>query len=153
MPETHRITGAPERKLSFSNWLKALLLSPGILFCAAYLALYLLTNVYLDRELKADIAEACVSMSGNRYSLSIERLSANPDLRSVRIENLELLPTGLPAGTPVGERIVIPERLISHIDLCDLFFSRKTAKRAAETISRSILGIDGGNFSGQLSGP
>lgn len=143
MPETHRITGAPGENLSFPNWLKALLLSPGILFCAAYLAVYLLTNVYLERELKTDIAESCSTASGNRYSLSIDHLSAGLDFRSVRLENLELFPTKQPAGGIVPERIVIPELLVDKLDLCNLLFSRKTAEQAAGTISRSILDVDG----------
>ncbi len=139
VPEEHRMTEAPERNLRPGNWLKALLLSPGPLFCTGYLVMYVLTNLHLNGILKEKVAAAVETATGHRYDLSIERLSAGFALDSVTLERLDIVPVGGPPGKRVSESVRIRELRVRHLDLSTLLFSRETAARSTLEISRHIL--------------
>lgn len=130
----------PERKLTFVNWLKALALSPGILFSAGYLAMYLLTNAYLNNEFKDTILQEIESATENRYTFSVEHLRAGIDLRSVTLKNLELRSVKKQHEGENNSNISIRNLYIKeHINLCNLLFSKQCVERSTREISRQIL--------------
>ena len=148
------MTKAPEQNLSPGNWLKALLLSPGPLFCAGYLVMYMLTNLHLNGILKEEVATAVETATGHRYDLFIERLSAGFALDSVTLERLEIVPVDGPLGQRPAESVRIRELRVRHLDLSNLLFSRETAVRSTREISRHILDSNREQLlSARISGP
>jgi hypothetical protein len=47
------------------NWCKALMLSPGVLFPAAYLLVYTSTNIYLNADFKKNLARSVKQTTGS----------------------------------------------------------------------------------------
>lgn len=133
------VTTDPDRKITFTRWLKALTLSPGILFSAGYLVIYLLTNSYLNRELKEEISQAIEIATDNRYTLSIEHLRAGLDLHSVTLRHLELIPVKKQHQIATSSSVSIRQLCVEQINLCNLLFSKQTAERSTREISRRIL--------------
>lgn len=95
--------------LTFANWLKALLLSPGTMFSAGYLVLFLLTNSYLDNTIKKCIGN--LQQVYRPYMAAIgcidqERLYA--ELHYPEAAQLHSLKTAIPsfcsAGTDPDQR-------------------------------------------------
>ena len=129
----------PDRKITFTNWLKALALSPGILFPTGYLVIYFLTNSYLNREFKENISLAIEAATDNRYTLSIEHLRAGLDLHSVTLQHLELNPVEKQHQTASGNSVSIRQLCVEPINLCNLLFSKQTAERSTRKISQRIL--------------
>jgi|WetSurMetagenome_2_1015567.scaffolds.fasta_scaffold1265843_1 hypothetical protein len=82
---------APSRcdKRFLSNWLKAFMVSPGVLFPAAYLMLYLLLSLFLDTGFKEEICRAYGNASGNSRHLSIGSVKAGFDLCSITLQDIE----------------------------------------------------------------
>ena len=137
--EKRHMTETPERKLRPGNWLKALLLSPGPLFCAGYFLLYALTNIHLNGIVKEEVAATVEIATGHRYDLSIERLNAGFAFNSVTLEHLEIVPVDRPLEKRAAGSVRIRELHVRHLDLSNLLFSRETAARSTLKISRHIL--------------
>ena len=143
MQTKHPETYDQSRKITVDKWLKALALSPGILFTAGYLVIYLLTNAYLNRELKVSISEAIGSATENRYTLSIEQLRAGLDLHSVTVQYLELTPVmKTQHHAAANGSVSIRELCIDDLDLCNLLFSKESAEHSTREISRLILAAE-----------
>jgi hypothetical protein len=88
---------APSRcdKRFISNWLKACMVSPGVLFPAAYLMLYLLVSIFLETGFKKEICRAYGNASGNSRHLSIGSVKAGLDLCSVTLHDIESRPSNV----------------------------------------------------------
>lgn len=132
-------TAHSERNITLVNWLKALTLSPGILFSAGYLAIYIMTNVYLNSEIKGTILQEVETATENRYTFSIERLHAGIDLHSVTLQNLEFKPVKKQYQEENTCQASIPNLCVEQLNLCNLLFSRQTAEHSTREISRQIL--------------
>jgi len=129
----------PGRKITVANWLKALALSPGILFSTGYLLIYLLTNAHLNSEIKQTVSRTVEAASDNHYALSIEHLRAGLDLHSVTLEDLGLTPTNRNLPEKTENCFSVRELCLDDINLCNLLFSKKATERSTREISRRIL--------------
>jgi len=129
----------PGRKITIANWLKALALSPGILFSTGYLLIYLLTNSYLNSEFKKTISRTVEAASDNHYALTIEHLRAGFDLQSVTLEDLGLTPASQDLPETAENCFSIRELCLDDINLCNLLFSKKAMERSTKEISKRIL--------------
>ncbi|NEX14001.1 MAG: hypothetical protein C1941_04815 [Prosthecochloris sp.] len=132
-------TTDPGRKITVANWLKALGLSPGILFSAGYLLIYLLTNSYLNSEFKKTISRTVEAASDNHYSLTIGHLRAGFDLHSLTLEDLGLTPADQDLPETAENCFSVRKLCLDDINLCNLLFSKKAMERSTREISRRIL--------------
>ena len=133
----------PENRITLFNWLKALMLSPGILFSTGYFIIYLLTNVYLNSEVKNTILREVEIATENRYTFSVDHLRAGIDLHSVTLWNLELRPVKKQFQSENnGNTVSIPNIRIKQINLCNLLISKQSLERSTKEISRQILDIN-----------
>ncbi|UZJ40523.1 hypothetical protein OO006_09145 [Prosthecochloris sp. SCSIO W1101] len=131
-----------EKTITFINWLKALALSPGVLFSAGYLVIYLLTNVYLNSALKNTILQEIETATENRYTISVEHLRAGIDLQSVTLRNLEFIPVKKQNRQEENSSLSLPNLHIEQVNLCNLLFSRQCVEHSTREISRHILCIN-----------
>jgi hypothetical protein len=122
------------------KWITALMLSPGVIFSAAYLVVWLLTNVYLDHTFKELLKRSFISATGRHYRLNIASLSSGPALDTITLKQLELIPLAV-AGSADEARSgrQIAEIEISCPDLGFLFFRPAAAKDSTQNISLEIL--------------
>jgi hypothetical protein len=123
------------------KWFKALMLSPGVLFPAGYLLLYLSTNIYLNDNYKKTLARYFNRATGNTRQLSIRSLKAGFVFDSVTLNNIELSST-----LPVREnekssesRTTIRCLKIAYPDLQKLLFSRTALQLSTKNICDKIL--------------
>ena len=122
------------------KWLTALMLSPGVIFTSAYLVVWLVTNLYLDKTFKDDLKRSFTSDAGLQYRLSIGSLRSGPDLNSLTLKRLELIPL----GNGENEKTKIPGLQIAELqvhcpDLCFFPFRPKEATRSVHQVSLEIL--------------
>lgn len=124
----------PKKKFLI-NWCKALILSPGVLFPAAYLLVYTSTNIYLNARFKTNLAQSVKQATGSAWEISIKSLSSDLILNSVTLNHIELTP----AGTLKHPAITIPTIEVNCPDLQALLFSPAKRLSSTEVISKKIL--------------
>ncbi len=130
-------------RITFVNWVKALMLSPGILFSTGYLIIYFLTSAYLNSGVKNTILREVETATGNRYVCSVDYLRAGIDLHSVTLRNIELRPVSQRFQSENNSTVVsIPNLCVEPINLCNLLISHQSAQRSTREISRQILGVN-----------
>ncbi len=129
--------------LTFANWLKALLLSPGTMFSAGYLVLFLLTNSYLDNTIKKNVSETFNRSTGHTWQLSVASIRSGYTLNSITLKQLSFIPSKRqsPPSAPL-EPILIKELQVPCTHLCTLFFNRKQAAQSIRVISAHLLKLN-----------
>uniref|UniRef100_Q3ATB0 Uncharacterized protein n=1 Tax=Chlorobium chlorochromatii (strain CaD3) TaxID=340177 RepID=Q3ATB0_CHLCH len=73
------------------NWLKALLLSPGMLFPATYLLLYFSTTLYLNTALKSEVIKTLMPMG----HISVRTVTTDMTLERITLHNVTLQPSAI----------------------------------------------------------
>ena len=126
------------------NWLKALILSPGVLFPAGYLLVYLSTNIFLNADFKKNIAQSVGQATGNTWQVSIKSLKSGLILDSVTLNDIELTPTGAPESNlqHPAHTITIPTLEIPCPNLEKLLFSHTERILSTKVICKKILADD-----------
>ncbi len=119
------------------NWLKALMLSPGVLFPAAYLLAYLSTNIYLNADFKKNLAQSVSQETGNTWQVSIKSLNSGFILDSVTLNHIELTPAETPACN--NQPITIPTLKIPCPELEKLMFSPSKRLESTQAMCKKIL--------------
>ncbi|MEI7825478.1 MAG: hypothetical protein WCI01_09265 [Chlorobiaceae bacterium] len=123
------------------NWLKALMLSPGMLFPAGYLLVYLSINIYLNADFKQNLAQSISKATGNTWQISIKSLKSGLVLNSVTLNQIELTPV---ASTEISRQksnhaITINTLEIPCPKLEKLLFSSKERLASTKTVCDKIL--------------
>jgi len=124
----------PQKKFLI-NWCKALILSPGVLFPAAYLLVYTSTNIYLNAQFKMNLAQSVKQATGSTWEISIKSLSSDLILDSVTLNHIELRAT----GAHEQSSITIPSIEVNCTDLQKLLFSPAKRISSTEAICEKIL--------------
>ena len=126
------------------NWLKALLLSPGVLFPAGYIFVYLSTNIFLNADFKKNLAQSVNQATGNTWQVSIKSLKSGLILDSVTLHDIELTPTGEPERHQqnFGHTITIQNLEIPCPNLEKLLFSPNERLLSTQVICKKILADD-----------
>ncbi len=75
-----------------ANWLKAFLVSPGVLFPAAYLFLFLSAGQFLNGNFKKELQETYALKTANSRRLSVRSLMLSTTLGSVTLHDIETGP-------------------------------------------------------------
>ncbi|TCD48624.1 hypothetical protein [Chlorobium sp. N1] len=124
----------PPNSSALGNWLKALALSPGVLFSAAYLTLHLAAALYLNTAFRAEVARAIEQETNLQFHAGL--LSAGPSLESVTLRNVELRSIHLGPGEPVRtlKTITLPLG-----DRGRRLFSRRTAEALERSVCNGII--------------
>jgi len=122
------------------KWLTALMLSPGMIFTLAYLLVWLSTNLYLDNTFKENLRRSFSSEAGLRYRLIVGSLRSGPDLNSLTIKKLELIPIGDGANERTKQTgLQIAELQVHCPDLCFFPFRPTEATLSVHNVSMEIL--------------
>ncbi|MEI8102222.1 MAG: hypothetical protein WCG61_01690 [Chlorobium sp.] len=124
-------------KKFFINWCKALMLSPGVLFPAAYLLVYTSTNIYLNAAFKHNLAHSVNQATGNTWNTSISSVTAGLILDSIKLNHVTLSPADTTAKN--SKRITLTTLEIPCNNLQLLLFSPSKRFSSTETISEKIL--------------
>lgn len=130
----------PERTFLI-NWVKALLLSPGILFPVAYLMVYLATGLYLNADFKMNLSRSINLETGNAWKISIKSLKPNLVLDSVTLNHIELTPTVQFQNNEPDtlHAITIKNLKIPWPGLEKILFSRNERISSTNTFCKKIL--------------
>ena len=123
------------------NWLKALMLSPGMLFPASYLLIYLSTNIYLNADFKKNLSRSIPQVTGNRWQISIKSLTSGLVLDSVTLNHIELTPVVRPQNSTqhATHAITITSLKIACPELQNILFSRKERLSSTQAVCEKIL--------------
>ncbi len=78
------------RKKFVLHWLMAFMLSPGVLFPAAYLFLYLSTNIYLNADFKTNLSKSVERATGNTWQTNISSIKPGWGFDSMTLNHVEL---------------------------------------------------------------
>lgn len=118
-------------KRFIANWMKAFMVSPGVLFPAAYLIIYLCASLFLNTVYKKELCRSYGIATGSSRNLSIGSLKAGIDLGSVTLSDIETVS----AISFPGKKATGPARSIHtmSITLCDTgnFFLSKSARQVS----------------------
>ncbi len=123
------------------NWLKALMLSPGMLFPASYLLIYLSTNIYLNTDFKQNLSRSITQVTGNTWQISINSLSSGLILDSVTLNHIELTPVVQSQNSTqqANHAFTIPSLKIAFPELQNILFSREERLSSTKTVCEKIL--------------
>jgi len=119
-----------------ATWLKAFMVSPGVLFPAAYLVLYLSVSAFLNTGFKKELCQSYSVATHDSRRLSIGSLKAGPDLCSVKITGIE--------STPAQASLNKGTRSIRTVDvnlsgIAGFMFSRSARELFIHEACRKIL--------------
>ncbi|ACF44016.1 hypothetical protein [Pelodictyon phaeoclathratiforme] len=131
-------------KIFVINWLKALMLSPGMLFPAAYFLIYLSTNIYLNADFKKNLSQAVNQASGNTLQISIKSLKSGLVLDSITLNQIEFTPiiqTGKKRQI-TNHPITIKKLEIESPEVEKLLFSRKKRLSSTKMLCDKILAAE-----------
>ncbi len=131
----------PSEKKLIIQWLKALILSPGILFCTGYLLLYLLTAHWLGVHFKDELLRSFTETTGNRRQLQIASLKTDFFLDTLTLTQIELSGAPSPSGArqTSGQPITISTMTITLPDLDTFLFSPATRQSSSRAVCEEIL--------------
>jgi hypothetical protein len=130
----------PHKKF-FKNWLKALMLSPGMLFPAGYILVYLSINTYLNADFKQNLSRSVGRATGNTWHISIKSLKPSLVLNSVTLNQIELTPVTNPKRNrqALNDAITINTLEIPCPELEKLLFSSTERLSSTKEICEKIL--------------
>ena len=129
------------RKNFLLNWLKAFMLSPGMLFPAGYLLLYLTTNIYLNADFKKNLTRSVRRVSGNTWNVSITSLKSGLVLDSVTLHHIELTKANMSESRAqvASPTIIINTLYIPYPNLQRLLFSSDERISSTSALCEKIL--------------
>ncbi|MBV5329240.1 MAG: hypothetical protein JZU65_16730 [Chlorobium sp.] len=134
------MTSGSSEKLSLFSWLKALLLSPGILFLFVYLAIYLSTTIYLNLDFKKNLLNSFSIPENNPYRITIGSINAGFVMDSVILHEVELSPAEPSCIDGTGEKtITISTLRVTCPGLEKLLFNPGMVKTSTGTLYNGIL--------------
>ncbi len=130
----------PKRKFII-NWLKAFAVSPGVLFPAAYLLLYLGTVIYLNTDYKKELIRSLNLAAGPSSRIELGQLHTCYRLDNISVDRIDIIDS---VTTP--ESVDRHETLISINSVSlpvrnveKLMFSTSDRKSSLDAICRLIL--------------
>jgi len=123
------------------NWLKAFMLSPGILFPAGYLLLYLSTNIYLNADFKKSLSLSVQRATGNRWHIHIKSLKTGWILNSVTLNEIEFTKAAMPEnrGQVANHSMTINTLEIPTPHLQQLLFSNADLMSSTNALCEKII--------------
>ncbi|MEI8033096.1 MAG: hypothetical protein WCH05_07120 [Chlorobiaceae bacterium] len=131
---------SPHKTFVF-NWIKALLLSPGLLFPAAYMVYYLSTNVYLNAGFKANLASSFTKATGNTQQISIRSLRSDISLDTITLDQIVVKERigNNKARSEGSAAITIKTLKIESPSLEKMLISNRAMLSSKETLCRNII--------------
>lgn len=123
------------------NWLKALILSPGVLFPTAYLLVYFSTNIYLDSDYKKNLTQSIIKATGHTLLVQIASVKSDLTFDSVTLREIELTPMDFRKKNKQNncDKVTISALEIQCPDLDKLLLSTNGRLLSTETICNKIL--------------
>lgn len=123
------------------NWLKALILSPGMLFPASYLLVYLSTNIYLNADFKQNLSRSITQATGNTWHINIKSVKSGLVLNTLTLDTVELtrIAGHNNSGQSTNHAITIKTLEIACPKLQNILFSHKERILSTKTICEKIL--------------
>ncbi|NTV60038.1 MAG: hypothetical protein HGA77_01875 [Chlorobiaceae bacterium] len=119
-----------------ANWLKAFMMSPGVLFPSAYLLFYFSTSIFLNTGFKNELCRTYSTATHGSRNLSIGSLKADFDCRSVTISGIESSSAG--ASKNKAPR-TIDKFEIRVTDITGFLASTSVRNRSAMAICEKII--------------
>ncbi|NTW55737.1 MAG: hypothetical protein HGB20_01675 [Chlorobiaceae bacterium] len=119
-----------------ANWLKAFMVSPGVLFPAAYLFLYLSSGLFLNGVFKKELQDAYALKTANSRRLAVGSLKLSVTLGSVTLNDI----TTEPARASADSR----PRIINAVeiplpDLADILLFSSARRSSARSVCETVL--------------
>ncbi len=122
------------------------MLSPGILFPAGYLVLYLSTNIYLNSDFKKNLSQSFNTATDNNWQISVKSLKSGLFLDSVTLDHIELKKREMPErnNKETDRTIIIKTLEIPYPDLQKLLFSSTERLSSIQTVHEKIIAKEPG---------
>ena len=133
------------RKKFVLHWLMAFMLSPGVLFPAGYLFLYLSTNIYLNADFKTHLSKSVEIATSNTWHTNITSIRSGWGFDSMTLNHVELTKAskeGVKADIE-NRTITINTLEIPFPDLQKLLFSSNERLRSTNALCEIILAEKG----------
>ncbi|MDP8306465.1 MAG: hypothetical protein RAO75_08195 [Candidatus Chlorobium antarcticum] len=120
------------------KWLKAFLLSPGVLFTAGYLLCYLAATISLNMGFKTALTRSLEKKSHSTLDFSVESLNAGPGLDRITLSTVRITPAGTDGARSTGT-LCIASLEVPCPDLLFFALNREALESSAENLSGTIL--------------
>jgi hypothetical protein len=123
----------------------AFMLSPGVLFPAGYLFLYLSTNIYLNAGFKTNLSKSIEKATGNTWKTRITSIKSGWGFDSMTLNHVELTKAanrGMRADDE-NRTITINTIEIPYPDLQKLLFSSTERLASTNALCEIILAEKG----------
>ncbi len=122
------------------NWLKALILSPGILFPTAYLLVYLSTSIYLNNAFKTELYQSIDRTSGNMVTIKVESISPNLQLDTMTLRSIDVIPAeSAESSNQPSQHIKSTHALAIRCPNLQQLLFNKEKRRSSITVISTIL--------------
>jgi len=123
------------------NWLKALTLSPGILFPATYLLVYLSTSTYLNNAFKAELYQSIDRASGQNVTITVKSITPNLQLDTMTLSHIQIIAVERDRNNNNASQknIKKPKLTVRCPNLQQLLFNKEKRHSSIRVISKTLL--------------
>jgi hypothetical protein len=130
----HRL---PRNAVNPLSWLKALLLSPGMLFLFGYLAIYCTASIYMNGTFKKELQERYIRSRGSTHSVTIGSIRPDIGMNAITISRIELTPT---ESCPEKERrhVILDKLALALPELEKTLFSNRRLRESTSLVCNKI---------------
>lgn len=122
-------------------WIKALLLSPGMLFLFGYLGIYSAASIHMNSTFKNELQERYPLSGSSTHSVTIGSIRPDFGLNTITLSRIELTPT---KNCPEKERrhIVLDRLALGFPDLETTLFSNRRLRESASLVCSKIREVE-----------
>ncbi|MBM3162655.1 MAG: hypothetical protein FJZ79_04925 [Chlorobi bacterium] len=130
------ILRSPEYTLKPAFWLKALLLSPGMLFLFGYLGIYFAASMCMNGAFKQELQQRYPLSGENTHTITIGSIRPDFSMKAITLSRIVLTPTkNCPATERRHVRLKKIDMAVPELEKT-LFSSRRLRESASLVCSR-----------------
>lgn len=128
---------SPEHNVNPRSWIKALLLSPGMLFLFGYLAIYSVASVRMNGTFREQVQQRYQGSIGNTHTLTIGSIEPEFGMNAITLSRVEMTPTEQ-CPQNLRRHISVKKLALAFPELEKTLFSRRKLQESTALVCRKI---------------
>jgi len=131
------ILRSPENNVNPRSWIKALLLSPGMLFLFGYLGIYTAASIRMNGPFRELLQQRYPGSSGNTHTLTIGSIEPVLAMNAITLSRIEMAPTKN-CPEKLRRHISVKKLAIDFPELEKTLFSSRKFQESSALVCRKI---------------
>jgi len=135
------ILRSPENNVNPRSWIKALLLSPGMLFLFGYLGIYSAASIMMNGPFRELLQQRYPGSSGNTHTLTIGSIEPEFSMNAITLSRIEMTPTEK-CPKNLRRHISVKKLALGFPELEKTLFSSRKLRESTALVCRKIREVE-----------